>query len=51
MLGDLADKYVLAFNSGKVPDIKDSWTYICENGCAVAVKKSTEYLISLLAEI
>lgn len=51
MLGDLADMYVRAFNTGKVPDIKDGWTYICECGCAEAVKKSLEYLRNLLAEI
>jgi hypothetical protein len=51
MFIDLAEKYVLAFNSGKVPDLEDSWTYICKNGCLEAIKKAEDYLKNLIAEI
>ena len=30
MLGMLCQSYVAAINAGKVPDIKDAWTYVCD---------------------
>lgn len=51
MLTDLAEKYVLAFNSGKVPNLQDSWTYLCQRGCLEAMRKAEDYLFILLEEI
>ena len=30
MLGMLCESYVTAVNDGRVPDIKDAWTYVCD---------------------
>jgi hypothetical protein len=51
MLANLAVKCVLEFNSGKVPDIQDIWTYICQNGCLSAAQKAEASFRTLISEI
>lgn len=33
MILSLAEKYIEAINSGGVPNIESSWTYMCQNEC------------------
>jgi hypothetical protein len=40
MLYNLANSYVTAINTGAVPSIESSWSYICKNQCQKAVEES-----------
>jgi hypothetical protein len=40
MLYNLANSYVQAINTGAVPSIESSWSYICKNQCQKAVEES-----------
>jgi hypothetical protein len=43
MLLELAEAYTTSINSGKVPNIQNAWTYVCQNECQRAIDESVGY--------
>ena len=43
MLLELADAYTQSINSGKVPNIKNAWTYVCQNECQRAIDDAVAF--------
>lgn len=43
MLLELADAYTQSINSGKVPNIQNAWTYVCQNECQRAIDDAVAF--------
>jgi hypothetical protein len=50
MLLEITKAYILAINSGSVPNIENAWTYLCKQESHKALEESLTFVESKLGE-